>query len=667
MHPIIYSEIKQTQTQYKSILFLIFIMVVCRAAFGDYGHLLNLFFFFPVIAGALGTGVLSQEYSKDYLKYLFSLPIKRWHFILIKIIASVVSSAAFLLVIYIIRWTIPPSIRMPEIILPTVFSLRLVLVFSASVSLFGYAVGTFAITFFKSPKWAGSLGPPAVITGIMYLLYCFLDTGHKYSLLDYITIFTPTSAILLVGGFHLFTLRNPFLNRNPRHLITGIFLAALSAVYFAGSARLICHEPSRNIFESGAHNDDPVSNRGVEFCSVSPDGEFVFVQTSTDGIISHSYISDSSGRLVADLGRNSSTAFYNMLWQFNNGRRMAVYKIEKLILSEISRDRFSQCFVLDLDASKRYPFKNICGSSDGRYREYKVFNTNTLKFSGVSHAYDSDSYRGLRLFKQDIVTGSVDTRRIPNGNNLSVYECKTIDHEHIAFESRRGCAKRNLSEPPPNQDSRRRINIFNLETDQLVEILLPEEAYVTHYQISNGKCYFVERLSDEEGYSYRVACCDEGNLNRTYIGPEVLPRVSYKEAAERKGADVYFYLRSSPLKKWVECYYADREGQRRLLLIDQSGNTVDANITSTTVFSPEETRFYVRDNDSGKDVFQIYDIVDQRVVFIRRFEVDDGCRLSFLNDTEMIYVEDPTPNERWPNDNRLMRLDLRTMKSMPFF
>lgn len=93
----------------------------------------------------------------------------------------------------------------------------------------------------------------------------------------------------------------------------------------------------------------------------------------------------------------------------------------------------------------------------------------------------------------------------------------------------------------------------------------------------------------------------------------------------------------------------------------------------TIVFSPRETRFYVRHkdshkNDSEKSIIRIYDIVDQQVVFVKEFEVDDAnSNFRFLNDNEMIYIKNPTPEEKWINRKYLVRLDLETMESTPFF
>ena len=224
MHPVLYNELKQVLRAYKSILFVILIMLSSRAALGDYGHLLNLFVVFPIIAGALGTGLLFEEYSKDYMKYLYTLPIKRWHFIFIKMVIAAIAAVVFLLIIYIIRWLIPPRLIIPVFVFPTFFNLNSLLLFTAAIALFNYAMCTFTITFLKSAKMAGNLNFLSLTVAAIYLLYRFLDTGYKYKTLDYMLIFIPPSVILLLGGFYLFTLRNPFLNRNPRHFLTGLSL-----------------------------------------------------------------------------------------------------------------------------------------------------------------------------------------------------------------------------------------------------------------------------------------------------------------------------------------------------------------------------------------------------------------------------------------------------------
>ena len=167
MHPILYCEIKQTQREYKTVLFLLSVLTASRVALGDYGHIINLFFFFPIIAGSLGTGLLSQEYSKDYMKYLFTLPIKRWHFILVKMIATVFAAFLFLGIIYAIKWLIPPSITMPMMIFPAFFNLTSLLMFSMIIAIFNYAVCTFSITFLKSPKMAGSLNYITLIIALI--------------------------------------------------------------------------------------------------------------------------------------------------------------------------------------------------------------------------------------------------------------------------------------------------------------------------------------------------------------------------------------------------------------------------------------------------------------------------------------------------------------------
>lgn len=665
MHPILYSEIKQIQQSYKSILFFILVLVTVRATLGDYGHMINLFLFFPVIAGALGTGLLDQEYSKDYIKYLYTLPIKRWHFIFIKMTNAVVAAVLFLLIIYIIKWLIPPRITIPMMIFVIIFNLTSLLIFAIVLALFNYAVCTFAITFLKSPKMAGTVNYILLIIALIYLGYCFVDTGYKYKTLDYILIFTPTTFILTLGGFYLFTLRNPFLNRNPRHFLTGLLIAAISIAYFTGSTQWITHGQSKGIFEVNEIGDILEFERGVEWYSISPDGEFVFVDTFFDRLVSHSYILNSSGKLIADLGANSSFFHYGLIWQFNNGKRMMVYEKKKPILAEIGLQKSPQLFALDLDNLKQYAFENIINRYRGKSYRYKYLDNRTLDFYGIGYVSASDNNAGLLMFKQNILSGSVKTTLIPDSNKVSSYEVKYTDSERIIYE-------RNSFEYEQGSNPRIQMNIFDLKEHNIDKVLLPEGVYYDHYILYGDRCYFIERLSDEHGYSYRVASRTVKGMEQVHLTPQELPKVSYKEAAEQRSFSAETSFSVSPRKKWLMCHYKNRQGQKRFMLLDQEGSKIDVNINVRPfAFAPGEMRFlsyhkYKDKNDP--QIIRVYDIVGRQIVLVKEFEIEDNSSdLRFLNDNTMLYVKNPTPKEKWVNNQYLIKLDIETMESTPFF
>lgn len=673
MHPILYSELKQTQREYKPFLFLIFVLVASRAALGDYGHILNLFVIYPIIAGTLGIGLLAQEYSKDYMKYLFTLPIKRWHFILIKMINTIVFAGLFLLIIYVIKWLIPPRFTIPMLVFPTIFNFTYLVIFAMTIALFNYAVCTFTITFLRSPKLASSLNYILLVIALVYLGYYFVDTGYKYKTLDYVLIFAPASLTLTFGGFYLFTLRNPFLNRNPRHFLTGILIAAMSIAFFAGTTQLVVHEHFKGIFAANENEDDFEFERGIESYSISPDGEFVFVQTSHDLLITHSYILSSSGKLVADLGKNSSSPeFYNFLpWQFNNDKRMIVYNKEKRILSAFNTSRFIDYFVLDIDSQKQYEFEHIADRKPGGQfdYDYKSLNNQTMEFSIIGHVSDSDPMAGLCVFKQNIVTNSVREILIPDSETVWPGSVKYVDFERIVFYKR-------LNQDMMEGGDRYQVNVFDVEERKADSFLLPDGTSYDDYIINGDDCYFLERLSDEVGYSYRVLGGTIGDLNEIYLTPEELPKVSYKRLAEEYYyVGVSFYI--SPQKNWVTCYYKDRDEQPRLMLLDKNRNRICTNIEMEgfphILFAPGEMRFYAYrrssdKDDSEKNIIRIYDIVDRQVVFVKEIEIEENSSdIRFLNDNTMIYIKNPTPEEDWINNKYLVRFNLDTLEATPFF
>jgi ABC-type transport system involved in multi-copper enzyme maturation permease subunit len=665
MHPILYSEIKQIQQSYKSILFFILILVTARATLGDYGHLINLFFFFPIIAGALGTGLLDQEYSRDYIKYLYTLPIKRWHFIFIKMTNAIVAAVLFLLIIYVIKWLIPPRITIPMVVFVIIFNLTPLLIFCIVLALFNYAVCTFAITFLKSPKMAGPVNYILLIIALIYLGYCFVDTGYKYKTLDYILIFTPTSFILTVGGFYLFMLRNPFLNRNPRHFLTGLLIAAISIAYFTGSTQWITYGQSKDIFEVNEIGDILEFDKGVEWYSISPDGEFVFVKTSFDRLVSHSYILNSSGKLIADLGKNSSSFHYVRLWQFNNGKRMMVYEKKKPILAEIGLQKSAPLFALDLDNLKQYAFENIINRYKDKSYSYKNLDNRTLQFYGIGYVSASDNDAGLLMFKQNILSGSVKTTPIPDSNKVWADKVKYIDSEHIVFISK--------FKHEQDSDPRPQLNIFGLKEHKVDKILLPEGVdYYGDYILNGDRYYFVERLSDEHGYSYRVASRAVGGIEKVHLTPQELPKFSYREVAEKGLFGAKPSLSVSPRKKWIMCRYKNRQEQNRFMLLDQEGNRIDVNMdVRSIVFAPGEMRFFSYHKYTDKHVPQIirvYDIVGRQIVLVKEFAIEDNSSdFRFLNDNTMLYVKNPTPEEKWVNNKYLVKLDIETMESTPFF
>ncbi len=666
MHPILYSEIKQIQQSYKSILFFILVLVTVRATLGDYGHMINLFLFFPIIAGALGTGLLDQEYSKDYIKYLYTLPIKRWHFIFIKMTNAVVAAVLFLLIIYVIKWLIPPRITIPMMIFVIIFNLSSLLIFSILLALFNYAVCTFAITFLKSPKMAGPVNYILLIIALIYLGYCFVDTGYKYKMPDYILIFAPTSFILTFGGFYLFTLRNPFLNRNPRHFLTGLLIAGISIAYFIGSTQWITHAQSKGIFEVNETKDIPEFDKGVEWYSISPDGEFVFVITSSDRLVCHSYILNSSGKLIADLGKNSSGFHYARLWQFNNGKRMMVYEKKKPILAEIGLKKAAQFFVLDLDNLKQYAFENITNRYGDESYSYKNMDNRTLQFCGIGYVNASDNNAGLLMFKQNILSGSVKTFLIPDSNKVRTHNVEYFDTERIVFE-------RNSFEYEQDNNPRVQLNIFGLKENKIDKVLLPEGVHYGDYILNGDMFFFVERLSDQYGYSYRVASRTVGGMEQVHLTPQELPKFSYREVAENRSFVAKPSFSVSPRKTWVVCRYKNRQEENRLMLLDQEGNKIDVKINVWRIaFAPGEMRFlshhnYTDENDPKRNTISVYDIVGRQIVLVRKFKIEDNSsNLRFLNENTILYVKHPTPKEKWVNNQSLIKLNIETMESTPF-
>ena len=187
--------------------------------------------------------------------------------------------------------------------------------------------------------------------------------------------------------------------------------------------------------------------------------------------------------------------------------------ISKPILSEISRDRYIQSFVLDLDSGNRYKFKSTFGSDRWVLNDYDILNNSTMEFIGVDYADKSESEKGLCLFKQNILTGNVEKIRIANTEGVPSYTVEFIDTEHFIVEK-----KLKDKEPSGKNNSREstqiQLNIFDLKGQKVSEMLLPEGVRSNDYLVNNGKCYFFEKLTNEHGYSYRVACGTADNTDK---------------------------------------------------------------------------------------------------------------------------------------------------------
>jgi hypothetical protein len=465
--------------------------------------------------------------------------------------------------------------------------------------------------------------------------------------------------MLTAGAFYLFTINNPFMNKNPKFFLTGITVCVISAGYFAGSTQLICNQQT---------DDDFVFNKGVEYYSVSPDGEFVFVQTCTDGFIRRSYLLDSSGTLLLDFGKNSSAENYGLLWGFNSGRKMLSYMIEKPILSEISRDRYVQSFILDLDSRNRYKVKS---SFDSGMYDYKIINNGTMELIGIGKEGKSNDKRSLYLFKRSILTGRTKKIQITNTEGVNSYDVKFIDIEHLVVskalkDEKSSGADENI------KNTQIQLNIIDLKGQKISDTLLPKGVGYEDYLVNNDKCYFLQRLTDEDGYSYKVASRMADKKDEIHIKPEELPRYAFREAAE--GKHFISSIDSSPNKKWVMFKYQDMDKQYQLVLLDSEGNKIKTKIKKGRVdFTPTEERLMVHstsygENDSGSGSIQLYDISGQQMVFVKEFEVEDNSNnYKFLDNDVMLYVKNPTPGSMWGNDRYLARLNLKTMESISFF
>ena len=291
----------------------------------------------------------------------------------------------------------------------------------------------------------------------------------------------------------------------------------------------------------------------------------------------------------------------------------------------------------------------------------------TLQFYGIGYVSGSDHDAGLLMFKQNILSGSVKTTLIPDSNEVSAYEVKYIDSERIIYE-------KNSFEYEQDSAPRIQLNIFGLKEHKIDKVLLPEGVNYSRYKFNGDRWFFIERLSDEYGYSYRVASRTVGGMEQVHLTPQELPKVSYKEAAEKRSFSAEAYFSVSPQRKWVVCYYKNRQEQNRFMLLDQEGNKIDVNINVRgIVFAPGEMRFlsyhkYTDKNNPQRNTIHVYDIVDRQIVLVKEFEtVDNSSNLRFLNDNTMLYVKDPTPEEKWVNNKYLIKLDIETMESTPFF
>lgn len=670
MHPILYIELKQVVRDYKPILFFIGVMTTLRIALGDYGHIINLFIIFPSIAGALGTGLLAEEYSKNYMKYLYTLPIKRWHFIAVKMIITAIAIAVFILIIYLIKWSIPPRLMIPVHLFPKIFNLKSLILATSAISLFNYAVCMFSVTFLKSPKLAGSLNYVSIVIAGLYLLYYFLDSGYKYQVTDYLMIFCPTSAILIAGGFLLFMLRNPFLNRNPRHFVTGLVVAGIGIGYFIVSTQWIIAQEERNVFSTNRDIKTFESFRGVTDFSVSPDGKFVYIQTSPDDIIGHGYILDASENLYADLGKHASSFKYEFDWQFNHGKRMFVYKKEKPVLSEISARQFVECFALDLDQKKQYPFKSLeLGNSYAV--DYRQLNCDKLELDGFCYLDPSDTDSGICYFTQNLRTGKVTRTFIPDSQGISPSSVKYTDDDHIIFEQK--------IEPTRLDESKPLIlTIFDKKQQQTAEVELPKGVSSGEYKFKNGVCYYIEESSDDYGFSYRFVSRTLEGTQTVYLTSEELPKISYREAMVDMGNSRPVSFSVSPDSKWLACFFHDVRGQYHLMLLDENGNRIDLDINKETSqklwFSPDQKHFCLflsdTDNrDAQEQMMYFYQISGQKVELSHSGKLETKIwNMSFLDNNTILYLKNPKPHNEFENNTCLIKAkinELNITKTLP--
>lgn len=285
MHPVILTEYYQTKRQILRV-FAFYVGIIMLFGFLDMAWVIFVVFV-PSMAAGFGQGMFQEEYTKNEMKYLFSLPVSRNSIFLVKLLSGLGGCLVFIAAGCAALYLSTDISQLEEIsrtfgvgFLPTVGAWLV-------YCLYCFFGGMLAMGFCRSAKSGGMLkwGIMALPTLLIYGTYLSVGSVPGAEMLA--TIFAVASLIMFIGAFVLYHVRNPYIEQAWLWRGIGGSTTGLCSVWLIGALAL-----------GGILGTTTSWGKDVFAVSPSPGGEYVLVTASGSLFSNRTYVLDSTGGLV---------------------------------------------------------------------------------------------------------------------------------------------------------------------------------------------------------------------------------------------------------------------------------------------------------------------------------------------------------------------------------
>ena len=673
MHPIMISEFYQAKRGVmQTVVFITIIGFTSRYLLGDTGLMIMLFFVLPIYLNLAGIGTFAEEFSKDYYRFLFHLPVRRTGIWLIKISFGLIMGVAAAL---------PTCLSMKIEPLPffeadMIDNLRMnsmsIFYVVFGVALYFYAAGVFSVCCCVVSNNAFAL---SIILSYYPLVIFSLGVtllGYEPRINDFPFIYTAAAIPLLLGALVIFLNRNPYLPQKWKWRMMGVIFKVLSIVIFI-CACLGCFNWNKK--------HSPNYTHGVYGFSPSPDGKYFYVYAHEYPFVEYSYILDENGNLVSDLGCYTFPHYFVFFspesppshimyhqtrplipWSELISFSQEIYREDGLTLAERIPIYYPPYILLNLNTGKKHFLANINHHTHTYYYSYHRIWSQDGRYVYGLKIKGGEGFKIYRLFRQDIISGQthlLEPYSNKPGMSLSLYYLQ----ENILqlIES---------NEDNQEENPQKIVSIVYRDAKKTFSYQIPPD--IEQWDVNpQGEYLVLLRQIKDESWKYELVIRWLENEKEFVVLN--FSQIPMNESADPE-REPHFYASFdfSPSGRYFLCSgtIANRqiywlidstlENAQKIFAFDGE----DYNFRHY-FFSRDESKIYFiwsKKWDSPKHI-QVYDISQNRFSFKTPIILNNCCdEFHFLNNNHLLYL-----NNESSYLNRLCVLDLKNGTTKPFF
>jgi hypothetical protein len=640
MNPIIVSEFYQSIRSLKVVLLILLIIAALKYFMGDLGMILVVGLGLPNFLNALGLGTLSEEFTKNLFRFIYTMPVSRTKIWLVKFCSALVGAVLFVAVMSLIVLYLPCAGYAPKFAPLRILHLWSYVPLALSICFYAFVVGLFSVSFCLVPKNATVIGGILTNLPLLALWLIYLYFGAIARITDITFVYLAASASLLIGSLIIFLIRNPFLVRKWRWRAVGLLFGIVTAAIFcladiALSKR--CSQAEVNYIS------------GVESFSISPDNARVFVQASKTPVNSCSYLLGSNGRLIADLGRVSIPfGAEPLLWQTGgkDGVLCQRSRIDIPRLFQRTSNRDIPLVLFDSKTDRQELFKNLNSWQHSCTYRYKRWSVDGRYLLGVKHVHrEKDPPPPRTIFRQHVATGKVTDIPIPEETHPDLHAADLVTY-----------------------------NIGHDDDKTLVVVSLVNNAKLTH-KISpdmisrkllpcGRKLVIARQVLGKESLEYRLVVRNlQASFETTLLTPPDLPTLSFHDYIRGPRVDLSFEV--SPSGKWLFCSLEVGYTDEKLWLINlDSSSCRRFSCPGFSLYrinlSNDESRLFCIDWDKDKgQMLRVYGLDEDGLTLQTVHSVPGNAHhFKFLGNDHILFIWGPRNGSLWSNNQELRILDL---------